>query len=163
MVFESLTTFAKTDDDKNFRFPEARKLSEKEYGEMDEKVKNDGEATSLVSSQEVQEWCASGLLLPIITNLDTLDMAMIKSLITKEFAGDFFNMGGVPVFKRDQVRNALASAIQMVSTSESVAGKGEEERAAQAEAANGCFTGAGQNTDLPKPNESLIRRFFLII
>ena len=156
MVFESLTTFAKTDDDKNFRFPESRKLSEKEYGNMDKKVKEEGEASSLVSSQEVQEWCTSGLLLPIITNLDTLDMAMIKTLITKEFAGDFFNMGGVPVFKREQVRNALASAIQMVSTSESASGKGEEERAAQAEVANGCFTGAGQNTNLPKPNESLV-------
>ena len=82
---------------------------------------------------------------------------MIKSLITKQFAGDFFNMGGVPTFEREQIRNALASAIQMVSTSESPSGKGEEERAAQAEAANGCFTGAAQNTNLPKPNETLVR------
>lgn len=157
MVFESMTTYAKTDDDRNFRFPEIRKLTEKEYAELDSRKKEDGEASSLLSTQEIQEWCDSGLLLPIITNLDTLDMAMIKSLITKQFAGDFFNMGGVPTFEKEQIRNALASAIQMVSTSESPSGKGEEERAAQAEAANGCFTGAAQNTNLPKPNETLVK------
>jgi hypothetical protein len=164
MVFglstDSMTTSAIDDDDKHFRYPEGRKASPEDYEKLRKEDRDAGEKDSLIDSDEIAEWCRSGLLLPIVTNLDTLNMAMIKSLITDQFAGDFFNMGGLPTFNRDQIRKSLASAIQMVSTSESKEATGADavyDKAAR-ERWRGMPDACGpdSNTNLPTPNQFLV-------
>jgi hypothetical protein len=159
---DSLTTGAITDDDKHFRYPEGRnKASPDDYEKLRKEDRDAGEQDSLINTDEINEWCASGLLLPIVTNLDTLDMAMIKSLITDQFAGDFFNMGGLPTFNQDQIRKSLASAIQMVSTSESkeataVAGPRTLETLRGGDDTSPDACGPDSNTGLPTPNQYLV-------
>tara|TARA_Y100000389_G_scaffold205134_1_gene263795 strand:- start:15742 stop:17481 length:1740 start_codon:yes stop_codon:yes gene_type:complete len=158
---DSLTTSAITDDDKHFRYPEGRNnASPEDYKKLPPDEVKAGEQDSLIDAEEITEWCASGLLLPIVTNLDTLDMAMIKSLITDQFAGDFFNMGGLPTFSKDQIRKSLASAIQMVSTSESKEATGadavHDKAARERWLMRQSACGPESNTNLPTPNQFLV-------
>ena len=110
------------------------------------------EVGSLISIPEVQEWCSSGLLLPVTCNLDTLDMALIKSLMLGK--GDFFNLGGVPSFTEEEMQKALSDAIQMVDTLDKPLEKKDDKESVAV--AGSKLLGCDQ-TDIPVPNSRLVQ------
>ena len=96
-LFDSMTTSALTDDDEHYRMVGNQPNSD----------------LALISSAEILEWCESGLLLPLIANLDSLDMGILKTLIG--YKTDFFG-AEVPSFSRHEVQKAMAWALSMVHT-----------------------------------------------
>ena len=95
--FDSMTTSALTNDDEHYRM-----VGDKPNSDL-----------ALISSAEILEWCESGLLLPLIANLDSLDMGILKTLIG--YKTDFFG-SEVPSFSRHEVQKAMAWALSMVHT-----------------------------------------------